>query len=51
MPNAKMFTMVMDFLAQSMLRKVLEGEKALFAREQYKVLLGVKAALINYALF
>lgn len=51
MPNAKMFTMVMDFLAQSMLRKVLEGEKALFAQEQYKVLLGVKDALINYALF
>lgn len=39
------------FLALSMLRKVLEGEKALFAQEQYKVLLGAEAALINYALF
>lgn len=39
------------FLALSMLRQVLEGEKALFAQEQYKVLLGAEAALINYALF
>ena len=39
------------FLALSMLRKVLEGKKALFAQEQYKVLLGAEAALINYALF
>lgn len=37
------------FLALSMLTKVLEGEKVLFAQEQYKVLLGAKAALINYA--
>lgn len=39
------------FFALSMLRKVLEGGKALFAQEQYKVLLGAEEALINYALF
>lgn len=42
------------FFALSILRKVLEGvggKKALFASEQYKVLLGAEAALINYVLF
>lgn len=39
------------FFARSIQRTVLEGENALFAQEQYKVLLGAKAALINYAVF
>lgn len=38
------------FLALSML-KSLRGGNALFVQEQYKVLLGDMAALINYALF
>lgn len=55
MPNAKTLREVMDFQHCLCCIRVLGGggggRKALFAQEQYKVLLGGEAALINYALF